>query len=58
MVVPWVGFELARLVEMAKPTSKAKFVVFHTLHDPEQMPGQKINSSAAVLITLMLKHLL
>lgn len=41
MVVPWVGFELARLVEMAKPTSKAKFVVFHTLYDPEQMPGQK-----------------
>ncbi|WP_018652822.1 protein-methionine-sulfoxide reductase catalytic subunit MsrP [Actinobacillus capsulatus] len=41
MVVPWIGFELARLVEMAKPTSKAKFVIFHTLHDPEQMPGQK-----------------
>ncbi|WGE88980.1 protein-methionine-sulfoxide reductase catalytic subunit MsrP [Actinobacillus arthritidis] len=41
MVVPWVGFELARLIEMVKPTSKAKFVVFHTLHDPEQMPGQK-----------------
>lgn len=41
MVVPWVGFELARLVEMAKPTSNAKYVVFHTLYDPEQMPGQK-----------------
>ncbi|AAP96639.1 mononuclear molybdenum enzyme YedY [[Haemophilus] ducreyi] len=41
MVVPWIGFELARLVEMAKPSSKAKYVVFHTLYDPEQMPGQK-----------------
>ncbi|WP_427834485.1 protein-methionine-sulfoxide reductase catalytic subunit MsrP [Actinobacillus pleuropneumoniae] len=41
MVIPWIGFELARLVEMAKPTGKAKFVIFHTLHDPEQMPGQK-----------------
>ncbi|MCK3655151.1 mononuclear molybdenum enzyme YedY [Pasteurellaceae bacterium Macca] len=41
MVVPWIGFELARLIEKAKPTSKAKYVVFHTLHDPEQMPGQK-----------------
>lgn len=41
MVVPWIGFELARLIEMAKPTSKAKYVVFHTLYDPAQMPGQK-----------------
>ncbi|KMK51426.1 TMAO/DMSO reductase [[Actinobacillus] muris] len=41
MVIPWVGFELARLIERAKPTSKAKYVVFHTLFDPEQMPGQK-----------------
>lgn len=41
MVVPWVGFELARLIEKAKPTAKAKYVVFHTLYDPEQMPGQK-----------------
>lgn len=41
MVIPWVGFELARLVERAKPTTKAKYVVFHTLYDPKQMPGQK-----------------
>lgn len=41
MVVPWIGFELARLIEMAKPNGKAKYVVFHTLYDPEQMPGQK-----------------
>lgn len=41
MVVPWVGFELSKLIARAKPTSKAKYVVFHTLHDPEQMPGQK-----------------
>lgn len=41
MVVPWIGFELSKLIAKAKPTSKAKYVVFHTLHDPEQMPGQK-----------------
>lgn len=41
MVIPWQGFELARLIEKAKPTAKAKYVVFHTLFDPEQMPGQK-----------------
>lgn len=41
MVVPWIGFELNKLLARAKPTSKAKYVVFHTLYDPEQMPGQK-----------------
>ena len=41
MVVPWIGFELNKLLAKAKPTSKAKYVVFHTLYDPEQMPGQK-----------------
>lgn len=41
MVVPWIGFELNKLISRAKPTSKAKYVVFHTLQDPEQMPGQK-----------------
>lgn len=41
MVVPWIGFELNKLLIKANPTSKAKYVVFHTLYDPEQMPGQK-----------------
>lgn len=41
MVIPWIGFELAQLIEKAKPTSKAKYVVFHTLYDPAQMPGQR-----------------
>ena len=31
MVVPWIGFPLAKLVEMAKPLSGAKFVQFQTL---------------------------
>jgi sulfoxide reductase catalytic subunit YedY len=41
MVIPWVGFPLADLVRRVEPTSRAKFVVFETLHDREQMPGQK-----------------
>ena len=41
MVIPWVGFPLKALIERAKPTSKAKFVAFTTLHDPERMPGQR-----------------
>lgn len=41
MVVPWVGFPLRDLVRRLEPTSRAKYVEFTTLHDPEQMPGQK-----------------
>jgi len=41
MVIPWVGISLADVIKHVEPTSKAKFVEFTTLHDPEQMPGQK-----------------
>ena len=39
MVIPWVGISLADVVKHFKPTSKAKYVAFETLNDPEQMPG-------------------
>jgi sulfoxide reductase catalytic subunit YedY len=41
MVIPWLGFPLAKLLEEVEPTSKAKYVRFETLYDPEQMPGQR-----------------
>jgi len=41
MVIPWIGFELNKLIAAAGPTSRAKFVAFETLHDPERMPGQR-----------------
>ena len=41
MVIPWLGFPLAALLEEVGPTSDAQFVRFETLYDPEQMPGQK-----------------
>jgi len=41
MVVPWIGFPLSKLLALVEPTSKAKYVAFETLYDPEQMPGQK-----------------
>ncbi|MDD9871376.1 MAG: protein-methionine-sulfoxide reductase catalytic subunit MsrP [Gammaproteobacteria bacterium] len=41
MVIPWVGFPLADLIKESKPTSRARFVEFETLHDPERMPGQR-----------------
>jgi len=41
MVIPWVGFPLSKVLEMVEPTSKAKYVHFETLYDPERLPGQK-----------------
>ncbi len=38
-VVPWVGFPLADLLKRFSPTSKAKYVQFFTLYEPDQMPG-------------------
>ncbi len=40
MVVPWIGFSLASLLKKVSPNSAAKYVLFQTLHDPKQMPGQ------------------
>jgi len=40
MVIPWLGFPLADLLNYLKPTSKAKYVEFITLDDPKQFPGQ------------------
>ncbi len=44
MVVPWVGFSLGELLKRFKPTSRAKYVMFETLFDPDQMPGQNRNT--------------
>ena len=41
MVIPWIGFPLSDLLKQAKPNSKAKYVEFNTLYNPQQMPGQQ-----------------
>jgi sulfoxide reductase catalytic subunit YedY len=41
MVIPWLGFPLSKLLNEVEPISKARYVRFETLYDPEQMPGQK-----------------
>lgn len=41
MVVPWDGFPLAKLVEMASPTAEAKFVKFISVNDPKNIEGQR-----------------
>lgn len=40
MVIPWVGFELGQAIKRFEPTSKAKYVAFTTIYDPEHLPGQ------------------
>lgn len=41
MVIPWMGFPLAKLLNEVEPTSDAKFVRFETVYDPDNMPGQR-----------------
>ena len=40
MVVPWVGFELAKLIKLARPLGTAKYIRFETLYDEKQFPDQ------------------
>jgi len=41
MVIPWVGFPLARLLSEVEPLAAAKYVAFETLYAPSRMPGQR-----------------
>ena len=43
MVIPWLGYPLADILKQAKPTSRAKYVVFTTLYHPGIMRGQQSN---------------
>ena len=40
MVIPWIGFSLAKLLREVEPLPAAKYVRLETLLDPQQMPGQ------------------
>src|SRR5215472_7957 len=41
MVIPWIGFPLAKLLEKVEPTSATRFVAFQTLLDARRMPNQR-----------------
>ena len=41
MVIPWIGIELGDILKQVEILGSAKYVAFETLHDEEQMPGQK-----------------
>jgi sulfoxide reductase catalytic subunit YedY len=42
MVIPWVGFSLAKLIQWVEPTANAKYVEFTSLSDDLMMPGQRM----------------
>lgn len=44
MVIPWVGFELASLLNRVGVQSSAKYVAFETLVRPAEMPGQALGN--------------
>ena len=39
MVIPWIGYSLAKLLAQVQPLGSAKYVVFTTLADKKSMPG-------------------
>ena len=41
MVIPWVGVELNKILNMAGPQSGAKYVAFETVVRPDEMRGQR-----------------
>jgi sulfoxide reductase catalytic subunit YedY len=43
MVIPWVGFQLSKLLERVQPASQAKYVAFETLADQGRMPNLRSN---------------
>lgn len=40
MVIPWLGFPLARLLNEVEPLADARFVRFESVYRPQEMPGQ------------------
>jgi sulfoxide reductase catalytic subunit YedY len=41
VIVPWIGFPVKKLVELAKPTSKARYLRMVSFFRPAQAPGQR-----------------
>lgn len=41
MVIPWIGVPAGEVLKRFEPTSRAKFVEFTSIHDPEHLAGQQ-----------------
>ena len=48
MVVPWIGFELQKLIQDVKPLKSAKYVQFWTKYDEARFPDQRRGIFAAL----------
>ena len=44
MVIPWIGYSMAQLIQRVEPLPGAKFVEFITQADPKTMPGLRSGS--------------
>lgn len=44
MVIPWNGFPLHKLIDLAQPTGQAKYIEFVSLLRPKEMIGQRQSS--------------
>lgn len=42
MVIPWVGFPLAKLLDLVEPQSGATHVAFETYYDGGFLNGRKL----------------
>ncbi len=41
MTIPWSGFPMKALLDLARPLSSAKYVEMQTFHDPKMATGQR-----------------
>ena len=41
MVIPWLGIPLGDFLKRFEPTAKAKYVAFKSIHDPQNLIGQR-----------------
>lgn len=41
MVIPWIGFPLAKLLAAVEPLGQARYVAFQSVYRPKEMPGQR-----------------
>jgi len=41
MVIPWDGFPLSKVLDLAQPKPEAKYVKFTSFYDPTNCPGQR-----------------
>jgi sulfoxide reductase catalytic subunit YedY len=44
MVIPWNGIPLCKILDQARPTSRAKYVQFLSLHRSKEMIGQRTST--------------